>query len=113
PLVFVHEFAGDLRSWEPQMRFFARRYRCIAFNARGYPPSAVPQDGGAYSQDRATADIAAVIKGLDLAPAHVVGLSMGAFAALHLGLSHPHLARSITAAGVGYGAAPGKRDQFR
>jgi pimeloyl-ACP methyl ester carboxylesterase len=113
PLIFVHEFAGDLRSWEPQLRFFARRYRCIAFNARGYPPSAVPQDGGAYSQDRATADIAAVIKGLDLAPAHVVGLSMGAFAALHLGLSYPHLARSITAAGVGYGAAPGKRDQFR
>jgi pimeloyl-ACP methyl ester carboxylesterase len=113
PLLFVHEFAGDLRSWEPQMRFFARRYRCITFNARGYPPSAVPQDPAAYSQDRATDDIAAVITALDLAPAHVVGLSMGAFATLHLGLRHPHLARSLTAAGVGYGAQPGKRDQFR
>jgi len=113
PLVFVHEYAGDLRAWEPQMRFFARRYRCIAFNARGYPPSAVPHDPAAYSQDRATDDIAAIIKGLDLAPAHVVGLSMGAFATLHLGLRHPHLARSLTAAGVGYGAQPGKRDQFR
>lgn len=113
PMVFVHEFAGDARSWEPQMRFFSRRYRCIAFNARGYPPSAVPTDPKAYSQDRATDDIAAVIRALDLAPAHVVGLSMGGFATLHLGLRHAHLARSLVAAGVGYGAAPDKRAQFR
>jgi len=113
PMVFVHEFAGDHRSWEPQLRFFSRRYRCIAYAARGYPPSAVPSDAGAYSQDRATDDIAAVIRGMDLGKAHVVGLSMGAFASLHLGLRHPGLARSLTAAGVGYGAAPGKREQFR
>ena len=113
PLVFAHEFAGDARSWEPQLRFFARRYRCIAFHARGYPPSHVPTNPAAYGQDRATDDIAAVIKALDLAPAHVVGLSMGAFATLHLGLRHPHLARSLTAAGVGYGAAADKRAQFR
>lgn len=113
PLVFVHEFAGDCRSWEPQLRFFARRYRCIAFNARGYPPSEVPSNPATYSQDRATDDIAAVIRGLDLAPAHVVGLSMGAFATLHMGLRHPGLVRSLTAAGVGYGAQPDKREQFR
>jgi pimeloyl-ACP methyl ester carboxylesterase len=113
PLVFVHEFAGDYRSWEPQLRFFARRYRCIAFNARGYPPSDVPTDPEAYSQDRATDDIAAVIRGLGLPPAHVVGLSMGAFATLHLGLRHPGLARSLTAAGVGYGAEPDRRAQFQ
>lgn len=113
PMVFVHEFAGDSRSWEPQLRFFARRYRCIAFNARGYPPSDVPGDPAAYSQDRATDDIAAVIRGLSLGKAHVVGLSMGAFATLHLGLRHPHLARSLVAAGVGYGAEPARREQFR
>jgi pimeloyl-ACP methyl ester carboxylesterase len=113
PVVFVHEFAGDIRSWEPQLRFFGRRYRCVAFNARGYPPSTVPADPGAYSQARATDDIAAVIRGLNLASAHVVGLSMGAFATLHLGLRHPSLARSLSAAGVGYGAEPGKRGQFR
>jgi len=113
PMVFVHEFAGDYRSWEPQMRFFSRRYRCITYSARGYAPSAVPGDASAYSQDRATDDIAAVIKGLGLGQAHVVGLSMGAFATLHLGLRYPDLARSLTAAGVGYGAAPGKREQFR
>jgi pimeloyl-ACP methyl ester carboxylesterase len=113
PMVFVHEFAGDARSWEPQLRLFSRRYRCIAFNARGYPPSDVPGDVAAYSQNRATDDIAAVINGLKLGPTHVVGLSMGAFATLHLGLRHAALARSLVAAGVGYGAAPGKRDQFR
>ena len=113
PIVFAHEFAGDARSWEPQIRFFSRRYRCIAFHARGYPPSSVPTSPKSYNQDRATDDIAAVIQGLNLAPAHVVGLSMGAFATLHLGLRYPHLARSLTAAGVGYGAAPGKRGQFQ
>ena len=35
PVVFVHEFAGDQRSWEPQVRYFSRRYRCITYNARG------------------------------------------------------------------------------
>jgi pimeloyl-ACP methyl ester carboxylesterase len=112
PMVFVHEYAGDHRSWEMQLRFFARRYRCIAFAARGYPPSEVPADPEKYSQDRATDDIAAVIKGLGLGPAHVVGLSMGGFATLHMGLRHPGLCRSLVAAGVGYGAAPGKAAQF-
>jgi pimeloyl-ACP methyl ester carboxylesterase len=108
PMVFVHEFAGDMRSWEPQLRFFARRYRCIAFNARGYPPSDVPHDQAAYSQDRATDDIAAILRGLGIARAHIVGLSMGAFATLHFGLRYPQLAASLTAAGVGYGAGSGE-----
>jgi pimeloyl-ACP methyl ester carboxylesterase len=112
PMVFVHEYAGDHRSWEMQLRFFSRRYRCIAYAARGYPPSDVPGDPARYSQDRATDDIAAVITGLGLGPAHVVGLSMGGFATLHLGLRHSALARSLVAAGVGYGAAPGKAAQF-
>jgi pimeloyl-ACP methyl ester carboxylesterase len=113
PMVFVHEFAGDMRSWEPQLRFFARRARCVAFNARGYPPSDVPQDGAMYHQNRAADDIAAVLRGLDIARAHIVGLSMGAFATLHFGLRHPDLALSLTAAGVGYGAEPGARERFR
>ncbi len=44
PLVFLHEFAGDYRSWETQVRFFARRNAVVTFNARGYPPSEVPED---------------------------------------------------------------------
>jgi pimeloyl-ACP methyl ester carboxylesterase len=104
PIVFVHEFGGDHRSWEPQLRFFARRHRCVTFAARGYPPSDVPEDAERYSQARATADIADVIDGLGLAKAHVVGLSMGGFAALHFGLDYAGKALSLVVAGAGYGA---------
>lgn len=113
PVVFVHEFAGDHRSWEPQMRFFSHRYRCVAFNARGYPPSDVPEDTDRYSQERARDDIAAVLDHLGIERAHIVGLSMGGFATLHFGLAHAHRARSLTIAGCGYGARPGEEDKFR
>ena len=111
PIVFVHEFAGDYRSYEPQLRHFARRYRCIAYNARGFPPSAVPPEG-AYSQARACADIRAVLDGLGIDRAHIVGVSMGGFATLHFGLTYPERARSLVIGGCGYGAEPEKRAQF-
>jgi pimeloyl-ACP methyl ester carboxylesterase len=112
PVVFVHEFAGDVRSYEMQMRYFGQRYRCIAFNARGYPPSDVPEDGKFYSQERARDDIRAVLDALKIDKAHIVGLSMGGFAALHFGFTYPDRARSLVIAGCGYGAAPDKRAQF-
>jgi pimeloyl-ACP methyl ester carboxylesterase len=112
PVVFVHEFAGDYRSWESQLRHFARGYRCIAFNARGYPPSEVPADGERYSQDRARDDIRAVLDALRIDQAHIVGLSMGGFAALHFGFVYPQRARSLVVAGCGYGAVPNQRQQF-
>src|ERR671925_1035301 len=89
PLVFVHEFAGDAQSWRLQTAFFARRYRTIAFNARGYPPSDVPTDPAAYSQDHAVEDIRGVLDALGIERAHVCGLSMGGYATLHFGLRHP------------------------
>ena len=113
PIVFVHEFAGDARSWEPQLRHFARRYRCIAFNARGYPPSDVPEGFERYSQARARDDIRCVLDGLGLAKTHVVGLSMGAFATLHFGMQYPERALSITVAGGGYGAHPAQYAEFQ
>ena len=112
-VVFAHEFAGDHRSWEPQMRFFSRRYRCVTFAARGYPPSDVPDDVDMYSQALAVADIVAVMDHLALDQAHVVGLSMGGFAALHLGLDHPDRARSLVVAGSGYGAEKKYEEYFR
>lgn len=113
PLVFVHEFAGDHRSWEPQVRHFARRYRCITFNARGYPPADVPADVARYSQARARDDIGAVLDHLGIERAHVVGLSMGGFATLHFGLAYPERARSLVVAGCGYGAEPNQGEAFR
>jgi len=113
PLLFLHEFAGDHRSWEPQVRFFSARYRCVTYAARGYPPSGVPADPAAYSQERAVADAVAVLDGLGIPAAHVVGLSMGGFAALHLTLRHPDRVLSTVAAGAGYGAAPDRQAAFR
>jgi pimeloyl-ACP methyl ester carboxylesterase len=113
PIVFVHEFAGDARSWEPQVRYFSRRYRCVAYCARGYPPSEVPQDFERYSQARARDDIRAVLDGLKIEKAHVVGLSMGANATLHFGLTYPQRALSLTFAGGGYGSSPATRAKFQ
>src|SRR5450631_3168727 len=112
PIIWVHEFAGDLRSYETQMRYFGQRYRCIVYNARGYPPSDVPNDGESYSQERARDDIRAVLDGLAIDKAHIVGLSMGGFATLHFGFTYPDRARSLTIGGCGYGAAPDQRKKF-
>ncbi len=113
PIIFVHEFAGDLRSWEPQMRHFGQRWRAIAFNARGYPLSDVPESAAQYSQDRAADDIAAVLDHLEIDRAHVVGLSMGGFATLHFGFRHPQRALSLVVGGCGYGAEPVRAAQFK
>src|ERR1700730_2466014 len=86
PIVFVHEFGGDHRSYEPQIRYFARRYRCIAYNARGYPHMDVPNDQQDNSQQIARDDIRAVLDGLGIEQAHIVGISMGGFATLHFGM---------------------------
>jgi pimeloyl-ACP methyl ester carboxylesterase len=113
PVIFVHEFAGDHRAWEAQMRHFGQCYRAIAFAARGYPPSDVPNDVTKYSQARAADDIAAVLDYLAIGKAHIVGLSMGGFATLHFGFRHAARALSLCVAGCGYGAEKGQRDKFR
>jgi pimeloyl-ACP methyl ester carboxylesterase len=112
PIVFVHEFSGDLRSWEAQMRYFSRRYRCIAFNARGYPPSEVPASASGYSWTGAVDDVAAVMRHAGVAKAHIVGCSMGAYCTLQFGLRRPRLARSLTVVSAGAGSEPSQRAQF-
>ena len=113
PIIFVHEFGGSHWSWEPQLNFFARRHRCITFAARGYRPSDVPESPESYSQARAADDIIDVLSVAGIEKAHVVGLSMGGFAALHAGLRHPGRVLSIVAAGAGYGAEKAHEDYFK
>lgn len=113
PIVFVHEFGADLREWEQQVRWFAREFRCIRFNARGYPPSDVPAADDQYGQGPAADDIAAVMDAAGVERAHVVGLSMGAFATLHFGLRHAARALSLVVAGVGSGAPREARERFK
>ena len=113
PLLFCHEFAGDYRSWEPQVRYFSRRYQVITYNARGYPPSDVPEDVRVYSQRQAVEDIVGLMQHLQLTQAHLVGLSMGGYAVLHFGLTHPLMARSLVIGGCGYGSVAGEREKFQ
>jgi pimeloyl-ACP methyl ester carboxylesterase len=113
PVVFVHEFAADHRSWEMQMRHFGQRHRCGTWGARGYPPSDVPEKPTSYSQIRAADDILAILDHLKIDQAHIVGLSMGGFATLHFGFRHPRRALSLVVAGVGYGAEKQEAAKFK
>ena len=117
-MLFVHEFAGDHRSWEPQMRHFSRRYRCVAYNARGYVPSSVPESADDYAQWRVSEDIRCMLDGLQVERAHVVGLSMGAFATLHFGMRYAqdpvqNRALTLTLAGCGTGSHPDVHEPFK
>ena len=112
PILFVHEFAGDHRGWEPQMREFGKRYRCIAYAARGYTPSDVPADANAYSYKHVMRDAVAVLDHLKIEQAHIVGLSMGGYTTLQVALNHPDRVRSMTLAGTGSGSERWYTDEF-
>jgi 3-oxoadipate enol-lactonase len=113
PILFAHEFAGDHRSWEAQMRYFSRSHRCIAYAARGYRPSDVPSDVAAYSYRHFMSDVTAVLDHLAIAKAHIVGLSMGGYSAVHVGINHPDRALSLTIAGAGSGSERWFTEEFR
>jgi len=104
PILFLHEFAGDHRSWEAQVRFFSRTHRCVVAAARGYPPSDVPDDEDAYGQDRAIADALCILDHLEIDKAVVVGLSMGAYTALRIALHHPDRVIACVPASGGAGS---------
>ena len=109
PIIFIHEFASDMRGWDAQIRHFCRGHRCIAFNARGYPPSDVPEDLSSYGWEIAVDDVAALMRALGIERAHLVGLSMGGYTALQFGLRHPDKVTAIVAASVGSGSHPSHR----
>ena len=103
PLIWCHEFGGDYRSWEPQVRYFSRRYRVVTWNYRGYPPSEVPQDAAAYRNEILIEDLAALMRHLGIERAHVGGLSMGGNVALNFGIAHPDMSESLIICGCGSG----------
>ena len=111
PVVFVHEYAGDWRSFEAQMRYFTRAHRCVTYSQRGYPPSDVPEDGTSYGQNIARDDVLALMDALAIDKAHIVGHSMGAYTALHIGINYPNRCISVAAAGCGWGSTPDARQR--
>ncbi len=113
PILFIHEFAGNHRTWAKQIAALSSDYRCIAYSARGYPPSDVPKSDESYGQNRAVADAVAVLEVLGVDKAHIVGHSMGAYTALHVGLRHPDRCLSVAALGCGWGSHPDERETAR
>jgi pimeloyl-ACP methyl ester carboxylesterase len=111
PLVWCHEFAGSMESWTDQVRYFARRYRVITYNARGYPPSGVPRNPAAYSQDIAVEDLYGLLTHLGISQAYIGGLSMGGSTTLHFGIRHPEMARALIVAAAGSGST--NPEEFR
>jgi len=110
PVVFCHEFAGDHRAWAPQVRFFARRYRCVTYSQRGYPPSDVPSRLEDYSEQFLIEDLRGLMGELGMSQAHIVGFSMGGSVVLNFAVRYPELCRGVVAAGAGSGST--NRDQF-
>ena len=113
PLIFLHEFAADHTNWEPQMRYFSRAHRCIAYAARGYAPSDVPQSADAYTYVHFYSDALAVLDHLGIGKAHFVGLSMGSYSSLQVALHAPERMLSMTLAGVGSGSSLDNLEAFR
>jgi len=113
PIIFLHEFAADYSNWEPQMRYFSRGHRCIAYSARGYTPSDVPPTTDAYTYKHFYTDALAVLDHLAIAKAHFVGLSMGSYSSLQIALNAPERALSMTLAAVGSGSDLENLEGFR
>ena len=110
PLVWSHEFAGSHESWETQVRFFTRRYQVITYAARGWPPSDIPNDPEAYSQELVVNDLYLLLQHLGIDQAHIGGLSMGGSVALNFGIAHPEMACSLVVASAGSGTT--NREEF-
>jgi len=113
PIIWIHEYAADCRTWEGQVRRFSRDYRCITYNARGYPPSAVPEDDAAYSYEHHRDDVIAIMDALGIDKAHLVGLSMGAYAGLQVALAYPDRVLSLVFSSGGSGAPRESREAYQ
>ena len=110
PLVWVHEYGGDLRSWEPQVRYFSRQYRVITYNHRGYTPSSVPTVASDYSQQLLVEDLTQLLEQLEVGPVHLGGCSMGANVARDFAIANGEMTKSLILVGAGAGSV--NREQF-
>jgi pimeloyl-ACP methyl ester carboxylesterase len=98
PVVFIHGGGRDYRYWDKQLEPFAKRYRVVAYSRRYAPPNDNPQIVPDYTAAVDAADLVALVRHLDLGPAHFVGASIGGVAALFLAVQHPELVRTLVLA---------------
>jgi pimeloyl-ACP methyl ester carboxylesterase len=98
PLVLVHGSASDYRTWHLQQDAFAERFRVIYYSRRYHWPNDPIPDGTDYSMDEQVADLRALVRSLNAAPAHLVGHSYGAFLCLLVAMREPSLVRTLVLA---------------
>jgi pimeloyl-ACP methyl ester carboxylesterase len=91
PLVLSHGSWSDRGSWNAVVGTFARRFRVVVFDRRGHGKS----ERAAGSVEDDADDLAALIEYLELAPAHVAGISFGGSIALKLATRRPEVFRSL------------------
>ena len=95
-IVLVHGALTDYRTWTNQLDAFSQSYRVIAYSRRYHYPNSWVSGGPNYTYAQNVADLAGVIRALQLGPVHLVGHSWGASVALLFTLRHPELVRSLT-----------------
>ena len=95
--VLLHGFPQDRRSWrEVRRRLHPLGVRTVAFDQRGYAPTARPADDAAYTLDRLAGDVVGVADALGLERWHVVGHDWGGAVAWALGSRAPRGLASVT-----------------
>ena len=95
-IVFAHGAGGNLLSWWQQIPFFSQRYRCVAFDHRGFGHSYdVPNGPGANAF---VDDLRGLLDHLEIESAHLVAQSMGGRTMLGFAVAHPHRVRSLVMA---------------
>lgn len=94
-LIFVHGHSFDLHEWDPQFFEFAKKYRVIRYDVRGYGKSSMPSE---FSNNKHADDLAALMDALHINKAHLVGLSMGGFISTDFLALHQDRLLSVTLA---------------
>ena len=93
PLVLVHGSWVDHHSWDAVVTDLSRSFRVLIYDRRGHSQSERPASSGSILED--VADLSALIEGLQLAPAHILGTSLGGSIVLRLAGEQPDLFRSM------------------
>lgn len=107
PVVFLHGFSGNHLSWWQQLPAFAGDYRCIAPDQRGFGLSADVDDGPGVAAF--PDDLAALLDGLGIERAAVVGHSMSGWTAASFATKHPDRVAAMVLSGTPGGLLPPER----
>jgi non-heme chloroperoxidase len=95
-IIFIHGGLDDYRCWQFQIDSFSKKYRTISYSRRfAYPNRWIGNVVRDNTIEANAKDLAELIRKLDLAPAHLVGASYGAFVALYCASKNPELAKTM------------------